>query len=148
PSAPTAGQAAQAHAQVRAPSPLPPEPGPILAACGTCDTACGGWTTQGKRSPPPAVPGVPAIQVPCQLYFVGPLPVQFGGLVALMRRASFTSSLTAPVTGSDSRALSLISATTCMSFSAQVNEIMSHSLRASELPELIISASRSLTSSM
>src|SRR5262245_155794 len=81
-------------------------------------------------------------------YFVGPLPVQFGGLVALMRRASFTSSFTAPVTGSESPALSVISATTCMSLSAQVKEIMSHSLSASELPELIISASRSLTRSM
>jgi len=45
-------------------------------------------------------------------YFVGPLPVQFGGLVALMRRASLTSSLMAPVIGSDSPALSVISVTT------------------------------------
>src|SRR5437764_12696103 len=64
-------------------------------------------------------------------YFVGPLPVQFGGLVALMRRASLTSSLIAPVIGSDRPALSVISATTCISLSAQVNEIMSQSLSAS-----------------
>src|SRR6188472_1980874 len=53
-----------------------------------------------------------------------------------MRRASLTSSLIAPVTGSESPALSVRSATICMSLSAQVNEIMSHSLSASEAPEL------------
>ena len=78
----------------------------------------------------------------------GSLPVQFGGLVALMRRASLTSSLTAPVTGSDRPALSVISATTCMSLSAQVKVIMSQSLSAAEAPELICSASRNLTRSM
>ena len=40
------------------------------------------------------------LNVTLELYFVGPLPVQFGGLLALMRRASFTSSLIAPVIGS------------------------------------------------
>ena len=65
-----------------------------------------------------------------------------------MRRASLTSSLIAPVIGSESPALSVISATICMSLSAQVNEIMSHSLSASEAPELISSAARSLTRSM
>src|ERR1700732_958768 len=81
-------------------------------------------------------------------YFTGPLPVQFGGLLALMRRASLTSSLMAPVIGSDRPALSVMSATICMSLSAQVKEIMSHSLSASDAPELIISASRNLTRSM
>ena len=46
--------------------------------------------------------------------------VQPGGLVALIRRASFTSSLTAPVSGNDSPALSVMPPTICISFSAQV----------------------------
>src|SRR5215208_5516398 len=53
-----------------------------------------------------------------------------------MRRASLTSSLIAPVIGSESPALSVRSATICMSLSAQVNEIMSHSLSASDAPAL------------
>ena len=75
-------------------------------------------------------------------------PVHFGAFVALMRRASLTNSLIAPVIGSDSPALSVRSPTICMSLSAQVNEIMSHSLSASEAPELISSASRSRARSM
>src|SRR5262245_26358295 len=42
-----------------------------------------------------------------------------------MRRASLTNSLMAPVIGSDRPALSVRSATICMSLSAQVKEILS-----------------------
>src|SRR5712691_8087111 len=65
-----------------------------------------------------------------------------------MRRASFTSSFTAPVMGSDSPALSAIFETICMSLSAQVNEIWFQSSSACDLPELICSASRSVGRSM
>src|SRR6516164_1059420 len=65
-----------------------------------------------------------------------------------MRRASLTNSLIAPVIGSESPALSVRSATICMSLSAQVKEILSHSLSASEAPELISKAARSLPRSM
>ena len=99
-------------------------------------------------APRQRLPPLPEGSARVRQHTSGPLPVQFGGLVALMRRASLTSSLIAPVIGSDRPALSVISATTCMSLSAQVKEIMSHSLSASEAPELIISASRSLTRSM
>src|SRR5262245_18086192 len=75
-------------------------------------------------------------------------PVHFGAFVALMRRASLTSSLIAPVMGSDRPALSAMSAPLAMSLSGQVKEIMSHSLSASEAPELISSAARSLARSM
>src|SRR4029078_3247866 len=75
-------------------------------------------------------------------------PLHFAVLVALMRRASLTSSLIAPVIGSESRALSVRSATICMSLSSQVNEIMSHSLSASEAPELISNAARSFARAM
>src|SRR5215831_18981260 len=77
-----------------------------------------------------------------------PAPVHFGAFVALMRRASLTNSLMAPVIGSDRPALSVRSATICMSLSAQVKEILSHSLSASEAPELISKAARSLPRSM
>src|SRR5262249_10246638 len=65
-----------------------------------------------------------------------------------MRRASLTNSLIAPVIGSERPALSVRSATICMSLSAQVKEILSHSLSASEAPELISKAARSLPRSM
>jgi hypothetical protein len=65
-----------------------------------------------------------------------------------MRRASLTSSLIAPVIGSDSPALSVILATICISFSAQVKVIMSQSLSAAEAPELICNASRNFGRSM
>src|SRR6516164_4546740 len=65
-----------------------------------------------------------------------------------MRRASLTNSLIAPVIVSESPALSVRSATICMSLSAQVKEIMSHSLSASEAPELISNAARSLPRSI
>ena len=65
-------------------------------------------------------------------------PVHAGAFgVALTRRASLTCSRTMPVSGKDKPALSVIFDTICMSFSAQVNEIMSHSFSASEAPELI-----------
>jgi hypothetical protein len=70
-------------------------------------------------------------------------PVQFGTFVALIRRASFTSSLMAPVMVKARPVLTVISATTRMSLSAQVKVIMSQSLSAAEAPELICSASRS-----
>jgi hypothetical protein len=51
---------------------------------------------------------------------VGYCRVQAGGLVALIRRASLTSSLTAPVMGSASPAASVMPPTICISFKAQV----------------------------
>ncbi len=54
----------------------------------------------------------------------------------------------APAIGIAKPALSAILDTICMSFSAQRNETFSQFFRASDAPELISSASRSLTRSM
>src|SRR5712691_3614515 len=75
-------------------------------------------------------------------------PVQSGGLLCLIRRPSLTSSLMAPASGSARPALSAILETICTSFSAHVKETFSQFFSASEAPELISSACRSLTRSM
>lgn len=66
------------------------------------------YVWMGQAAPSPPTSG----QVYCR--------VQAGGLAALIRRASLTSSLTAPVIGSARPAASAMPPTICISFNAQV----------------------------
>src|SRR4029079_12570575 len=89
-----------------------------------------------------------AASMPVQCLALLPFPVQSVGWLCLIRRLSFTSSLIAPAIGIASPALSAILATICMSFSAQRNDTFSQFFSASDAPDEISSASRSLTRSM